>query len=117
MEIGIALYTIELHGCLNGVYTNDVANGEISSEIAKLKPDIDTGEHGFSGEYDCFYFDQSNSREGWTLTIKAHNTHSSQNIYFFDFIWKSKNGKIDFVGKGNRMNHQQIAVQYKHLKK
>lgn len=116
MENGIALYSIELHGCLNGLYTNDGSHGEISNEIAKLRPGTEAGADGISGEYDCFYFDEKNRREGHTLIIIAHNTHSDNpEIVWYEFIWVNKKEKEEFRGTGYKMNSGQIAVHYKYV--
>jgi len=117
METGIALYNTELHGCLNGVYTNDGAKGEISNEVAKLKHGTSLGIDGISGEYDCFYFDTKNRREGWVLIITAHASNPSKGIYWFDFLWKDKNRKDEFRGVGYKMNSSQIAVHYEYIGK
>jgi hypothetical protein len=116
MKIGIALYNIELHGCLNGVFTNDGGYGEISNEVAKLKQGTEAGEDKISGEYDCFYFDEKNTPEYGTLTIVANNKHKIKtDIYEFDFTWKDTKGNIDFKGIGYKMNEKQIAVHYTHV--
>lgn len=113
MKIGIALYSIELHGCLNGVYTNDGSQGEISNEVANLKRGTSQGVDGISGEYDCFYFDEKNRPENGSLTIEAKK-HDKKDIYEFTFTWRDTKGNKTFIGTGYKMNDRQIAVHYKH---
>lgn len=94
MENGIILYSIELDGCLNGVYTNEEARGEIFNEIAKASK-FPFNEDDLSGDYNCFYFEK-NRRNNATLQIKRRGQH---NIY--DFIWEI-GGEPAFKGLGTK---------------
>lgn len=85
---GIALYNIELNGCLNGVYANEHnrTNGIIYNEVNRIKTTKAVGKDGVSGIYDCFYFDLNNFRVEAELEIVFTN-----NIYYFTWrlIWEN----------------------------
>lgn len=104
---GIAIYTIELNGCLNGVYTNEHnnTNGVIYNEVNRIKTTKTLGKDGVSGIYDCFYFDLKNFRVEAELQIDFIN-----NIYYF--TWRDLFGKILFKGVGYKMNDRQVVVHY-----
>ena len=104
---GIALYNIELNGCLNGVYTNEhmQTQGVIYNEVNRIKTTKTLGKDDVSGIYDCFYFDLKNFRVEAELEISLTN-----NIYYF--TWRDLFGKILFKGVGYKMNDKQIAVHY-----
>lgn len=110
MESGIALYSIELNGCLNGVYTNDGLDGEIFNEIARMKNQKKMMSNEICGEYECFYFDGIDGRAGWSLIIEYKNPQGKTNEYIF--TWKNKIGNTTFIGSGYKMNERQIAVHY-----
>lgn len=118
METGIALYTIELNHCLNGVYTNDGLKGEICNEIAKRRGKVAPGHiddaEEINGVYDCIYFGNKNSREGWELLI---GSDSEKKVRQYEFCWRNKKGKVEFKGIGYKMNEKQIAVHYKYVGK
>ena len=105
MVKGVALYNIELDGCLNGVFTNDNIDGQIFNEIAKISTSI--GADGLSGIYHCFYFDSGNSRNDAELTIGIANGTTKK----YDFSWVVNN-KIVFKGVGYKMNEKQVVVHY-----
>lgn len=106
---GMILYSIELNGCLNGVYTNEHAQGFIYNEIARKKKYIREEEGIIDGEYDCFHFEGSNSLRNNTELIITKISNSEG----FDFIWFVKNSTIPkFKGIGYRMNEKQLAVHY-----
>ena len=78
---GIQLYSIEKDGCLNCVYTNQDAHGEIFNEIAKKKTSInptDAGANQICGIYLCSYI-QDSGIENVELEIKQKD----KNIYSF----------------------------------
>ena len=105
---GIALYNIELDGCLSGVYSNDDEKvaGEIFNEICRKRKTSNTSEDSLVGTYDCFYFDLKNERCSAILEIDNH-----KKTYLF--TWKDIDGKkVIFEGVGYKMNNNQIAVHY-----
>jgi hypothetical protein len=113
METGIALYSIELHGCLNGVYTNDDLKGKIFNEIATLRGKRHfENEEEICGVYDCVYFGNNNKREGYELLISSK---SNEKMREYEFTWRSKKGDIEFEGIGYKMNDRQIAVHYRYV--
>ena len=97
---GIALYDIQMNGCLNGVYTNTGACGEICNEINKKKKSSTSAADTIVGEYDCLYFDQQGE-----LTITKP---SKDNVYHFS--WDIDGQQHE--GVGYKMNDRQIAVSY-----
>ena len=109
MEKGIALYNIELDGCLNGVYTYDGINGTILNEIARKKTKKDKGE--LCGIYDSSYFDTGNFRHKAILTIGEGEKGT------YTFIWKVVGKEIVYEGTGYKMNEKQIVVKYEERKK
>lgn len=102
MVSGLVLYDIELDGCLNGVYTNDHAAGLIYNEIARRRPDSPDGD--LSGIYDCFYFDENNSRNNAVLTISRIGRT-------YHLEWRT-DSRIIFNGVGYIMNEKQLVVHY-----
>lgn len=104
---GVILYDKGLDGCLNGVYTNVPANGEIWNEIVKRKDG--TSSTDIAGDYHCQYFEinaiNNPARQGsLNISLRLNQT----NIYDFKWI-------IDediFTGVGYRMNEKQIVVNY-----
>jgi hypothetical protein len=118
MEYGIALYAIELNHCLNGVYTNDGLKGEICNEIAKRRGTVAPGyvddPEEINGIYDCIYFGNKNTREGYELLI---GSNPKNKIREYEFIWRNKKGQEEFKGIGYKMNDKQVAVQYKYVGK
>jgi hypothetical protein len=110
MKSGIALYNIELDGCLNGVFTNDEQDGKIFNEIAKIHTEL--GEDDFCGVYHCFYFDSPRLRNDCELTIDlVPDTDGT-----YSFTWKSDGAAI-FEGTGYLMNERQLAVHYRAAKR
>lgn len=106
--VGLILYTIELDGCLNGVYTNNKADGLVSNEIAKRKDTYTiTDEDAISGNYDSVYIISSNSISHVNLRIGIEN--GTKRTYLFDWI---ENGKSIFNGRGYKINDRQIIVHY-----
>ena len=102
---GIVLYNIELNGCLNGVYTNNMADGIIFNEIAKLRKKFSEDE--FEGDYDCFYFDKDPIRNDAELIIRK--VEGKHRTYSFRL---NVDGKARFNGIGYKMNEKQLAVHY-----
>lgn len=102
---GIALYEIELDSCLNGVYTNEYLDGHICNEIAKMNKAKKGDE--VTGDYRCFYFDESKSRFDAKLSISKN-----ESVGTYEFIWTDLDGNIEFKGIGYKMNQRQIAVHY-----
>lgn len=102
---GIALYSIEADGCLNGVYTNEhrTTGGVICNEIARIK-DRSKVKDDCSGLYDCFYFEEKGRLEG-ELEITVKNR-----VYTFE--WRDSSGTPIFRGQGYKMNGRQIAIHY-----
>ena len=100
---GVVLYNIELDGCLNGVYTNTGAKGEICNEINKKRSDTENNDSidEILGTYDCKYFDQSG-----TLKIDTHPL--DKRIYHFN--WDIKGNEHE--GVGYKVNKEQIVVTY-----
>lgn len=97
----IILYSIELDGCLNGVYTHQIIGGEILNEICRKV----VNDKKLDGDYKCFWFDINNTpyQRDLRIMFKAPNLYT--------FIW-SVAGKPILEGKGYRMNERQIAVSY-----
>ena len=105
---GIVLYTIEKHGCLNGVYTNEhkTNGGEIHNEICRKINWKEQDQNILEGLYDCFFFDNNNERCNATLEITRTNR-----IYYFS--WKDFDSKKEsFKGVGFKMNERQLVVHY-----
>ena len=116
-EYGICLYTIERDGCLNGVYTNELASGMdrngnninegvIYNEIARIKEYDDSDTERISGLYDCFHFDLENERVNTILEIS-----NVGRLYTFTW-WNLRRTTRIFIGKGFIMNASQICVHY-----
>jgi len=103
---GIILYTIELDGNLNGVYTNNhpQTRGQIFTETARLN------NHTFDENgteiivYDSVYFDPVDNRVDCSLTFRISNR-------IYEATWVLENGFV-FTGQGFRMNDRQIAIIY-----
>jgi hypothetical protein len=107
VEKGIILYSIELDGCLNGVYTNEDADGEIFNEVAIKKKNDEVNEDHLVGSYDCFYFENGNA--GTTAILNVKKTA----INMYDFKWTATSPQgASFTGIGYKMNEKQIAVRY-----
>lgn len=109
IEKGIALYSIELDGCLNGVYTNEDVDGLISNEI--LIP-LDKGKYDnpLIGEYLCRYFDNK-TKLGYEEILEISLEKRTNGTYIF--TWKGKNNVIKFTGVGYKMTEKLLAVSYK----
>ena len=107
MESGLAFYTIETDGCLNGVFTNDALDGVIYNEIAKKNSNI--GEDPLCGLYDCFYFDSPDLDNRVELSIDTESWSKTGRSYAF--IWFKKGKKV-FQGTGYKMNEGQVVVHY-----
>lgn len=103
-EFGMALYNIERDGCLNGVYTNQFAEGVIFNEIARFNGKHEPG--AIVGNYKCAWFERSsNAVEKKDLEI----TQSDEGL--LTFRWRV-GGEVRFEGTGYQMNDTQIAVSY-----
>jgi hypothetical protein len=105
---GIILYDIEPDGCLNGVYTNNAADGVIFNEIARRNSYTAEENDGIRGVYDCFYFNQDPRRNNVRLTIGLAQDTSTGRA--FSFEWEGQ--RIRFSGIGYRMNERQLVVHY-----
>jgi hypothetical protein len=108
MKSGIALYSLEDDGCLNGVFTNDELDGEINNEIAKLHTELGEDDD-LCGIYHCFFFDRPELRNNCELTIDL--VPGKEQTY--SFTWESE-GSVIFSGIGYRMNEKQVVVHYKY---
>lgn len=105
---GLILYTIELDGCLNGLYTNNKVDGEILNEIAKRKHDSPTkNTDTIIGTYDCVFFEANKPFVQANLVINIEQ--GTARTYTFDWI---KLGKSIFKGRGYKISHNQIIVHY-----
>lgn len=102
---GIALYSIELDGCLNGVYTNEHEDGRIRNEIA-VKTSSDNED--LIGTYEYTYFD---GQERYIGLLEIRSLHSKT----FTFEWRDESGNLVFSGTGYKMNEKQVAVRYESL--
>jgi len=100
IENGVILYTIGSDGCLNGLYANKGAKGEVFNEVAKKITDMSTIE----GKYECFYFE-----EGAGVPCNLLIDRNSDG--YFEMIW-SIGTKPIFKGVGYLMNSTQIVVNY-----
>lgn len=103
VEEGIVLYSIELDGSLNGVYTNEHTD-EIFNEIARKN---DGNPNQITGSYDCFYFEENNSRTNARLIITNEGR-----TFAFTWFGMGNNNQPIFTGIGYQMNQRQIAVHY-----
>jgi hypothetical protein len=103
-EIGTALYTIELGGCLTGVYTYNNCDGVILNEIAKRYTPV--RKDGLSGNYNSVYFDTDNNSIKAILKIAI--VKGKKRTY--GFTWKTK--RNTYKGVGYKMNEKQVSVQY-----
>ena len=111
---GIVLYDIQMNGCLNGVYTNELALGVIYNEIARkqekfIKPTDVPDKWDIEGEYDCMWFDELNSQESCVLKISRNG--SSTSIYTVEWL-ETKTRNPRFTGVGYLMNPRQFVVRY-----
>lgn len=104
---GIALYSIELDSCLNGVYTNEHEDGRISNEIA-VKTNPENTE--LIGTYKYTYFDRQERYNGLLkISLAQPKTRT------FTFEWRDESGNLVFSGTGYKMNEKQVAVRYESL--
>lgn len=112
VKYGIALYNIELSGCLNGVYTNENEKGIISNSISIKKSKSDS----LIGEYDYSYFengvDKKKGNDNYKGELVISYDPSFPKVYKFDWNIDTGFKKISFEGKGYKMNEKQIAVRY-----
>lgn len=100
---GLILYSIELNGCLNGVYTNDSGSmPEICTETAKRRTGTGDGDM-LSGTYDCMFFEPTSTHKT-ILTIECVRDT-------FYFIWGDLTAPT-FIGVGYIMNQTQAVVRY-----
>jgi hypothetical protein len=99
---GLILYTWEMDGCLNGVYTNNRSEGVIFNEIARkierTNPEI------LDGNYHSSYFENNGQATLATLNIETIEGT-------IHFIWQV-DGRRVFEGFGYLMNPRQISVYY-----
>jgi len=104
---GIVFYTVEKNGCLNGVYANEVGNGEISNEIARKCKKTRTPP--IVGEYDSAYFEVGNTDIVHTVKLHIDRKENKKNV--FDFRWMQ--GDVQkFTGIGYKIDANKIAVHY-----
>lgn len=110
IEKGVALYTIELDGCLNGVYTNEGSDGVISNEILIPSDDFKKRKGDLIlGNYIGRYFD-NDLKKSYTEALEISLLSGKNNTYIF--IWRGKNDTPKFTGVGFKMNNKQIVVRY-----
>jgi hypothetical protein len=108
MEKGLALYTIESDSCLNGVYTEDVLDGETYREVARLKKKLKGDE--ICGIYDSLFFGKDNPHNKAELRVTG--TLKKSGKYEYTFVWVNESTKKVFEGFGYKMNEKQIVVHY-----
>lgn len=114
-RLGVCLYTIELDGCLNGLFTNEGAQGEIFNEICKRRPE-QSSQGTLAGTYDCVYFDVDRVSHSARLTITVlQNFQNAPNApRVFRFEWQDVNNPnvVLFEGTGYLINPNQVVVRY-----
>lgn len=103
VRYGIALYSMDKDGSLNGSYTNEHAQGIVYDEIAQRVTPL--GNDPLLGTYECVYF------EAGAKKIEA-NLNIDHNGQTYTFEWRAKNGNDHYRGVGHRMRNEIIAVRY-----
>jgi len=104
--LGIAVYTIEDDGCLNGLWTEKSLKGELMNEIAKK---IGKTKKGLDGEYHDKYIDYKNKKYTGTLTIKQDKIDKS---YFLKWEIKEPHD-LNYGGIGFKIEKQFIVYWWK----
>lgn len=105
---GVCLYTIELDGCLNGLFTNEGARGKVFNEICRKRP-VDPPRETPMGTYDSVYLDEEGNSNFLELTISAFE--NIPNVLQFE--WRNRdNGNLLFEGKGYLISPRQVVVRY-----
>ena len=107
-RLGVCLYTIELDGCLNGLFTNE-AHREVFNEICKRRRDsLPQDQDTLIGIYDYVFFDSDRSSHSGEMAIIAHPIF--QNV--LQFQWRNRNGNDVFTGVGYLISPRQVVVRY-----
>lgn len=106
-RFGVCLYTIELDGCLNGLFTNEGARGKVFNEICRKRPE-DPPRETLLGTYDSVYFDEEGNTYPFELAITTF-----QNIpNVFQFDWRNDTNNVVFSGIGYLISARQVVVRY-----
>jgi hypothetical protein len=108
---GIALYNIEMDGCLNGVYTDIEANGVIFNEINRKKKYSEAKSSDIIGDYDSLSFDRISKKSKRNKYCRGSLKITKYNKAY-SFKWINSHDVPEYEGIGYKMNTTQIAVTY-----
>jgi hypothetical protein len=109
-RIGIAYYTIEKDGCLNGIWTEFNRHGKIFNEMAKNKNISKKDDKNIVGEYIFCWIENDKITGEGSLKIKK----IGNSVYKFTWVGDIRtNCKFkECIGIGIKTDENHLAISY-----